>query len=1038
MATNETLEVILSARDLLSDKIKQVNNAIKQTQTTANNTSNATAGSTNRLVSAYQSAANRIRSIWQNVTNTIRNSSTVQTISQSSIAKPFMNAAESIRNKWQTLTQQIQSKVIKPVVDMSNTRNAEQQFNQIKNKINEINSKSATPRFDVSQIQNADGKIQVVVRDLDKLKGYKINLDSASANEALSQLNVHVDRAKKNIDSIKNVNISPAGLMTLNGQVANADTKSAHFVMTLNKISPALANIGIKATTSLGNLSSKLQGAGTRISNFASGMSGLQGAIMSAFGAVGVTSIKAFTVEAAIAREKVNAVTRSISGSEQQFLKVQSSIKASVAGTTLGYNNMAKAVNTVGLRYHMTGAQLEKIPGAMQKVGLMAQAMGKSNEEAAKLMESAYDGLQGKWKTLKTMGITEEDLKKAGWSGAAEDVDGYTQALEKVLERNPKLKEMMNTTEYKFQSLKMSIQGVGTEIGLMILPIIKKVVDAFNDLSKNHPMIMKLIVGIALLVTTLASISMVILPIIQLAQAFSGLSKVIGITQIKTALLAVWQGIQTAATYVVTAAQWLWNVAMSANPIGIVILAIIAFVAILWHLYNTNEDVRNAINSLWEFLKGSFMGVWNTLVTVLTTVWNFLVSTFVPVWDFLVSAFNGTNDSINGLMDWLGQLYNTFMEILPLILAVVMPWTLLFNQQFRDVAINAVMQFVQIISQLGMQVYMWLMNVLQYVYLWAMSMWTTFSTTAMNTINAFLMWFATLPAKLWTWLYATIVRAIQWGTQFRNRIVQTATNTIRAFIAYFQQLPGRVATILSQVIQRVISWASNFVNQIRQAAVNAVNKFKSALDLVRVVREELQNIANAIWNGAGAIYSAITNLAHNMISKLWEGLGMGSPGEMSRTVKQEMAYLLGFIHDAIRPTGNAVTNLAENLVGSFTDVLSNDEFIIGTQDNEIKKTLDNNETLSLRSDKDKERNNLLEDMIELLEKLLVNSDASNEKSSTVVINNIEDNTNIDLLAFLEEHITDKNILRQIASSSEFQEFDRRIKQRNLNSLNRHI
>lgn len=61
---------------------------------------------------------------------------------------------------------------------------------------------------------------------------------------------------------------------------------------------------------------------------------------------------------------------------------------------------------------------------------------------------------------------------------------------------------------------------------------------------------------------------------------------------------------QTAATAAATAAQWLLNAAMTANPIGLVVVAIAALVAGLYLLYQNSDQVRNSINGLWEQLEG--------------------------------------------------------------------------------------------------------------------------------------------------------------------------------------------------------------------------------------------------------------------------------------------------------------------------------------------------------------------------------------------------------------------------------------------------
>ncbi|PWJ49072.1 TP901 family phage tail tape measure protein, partial [Dyadobacter jejuensis] len=64
-----------------------------------------------------------------------------------------------------------------------------------------------------------------------------------------------------------------------------------------------------------------------------------------------------------------------------------------------------------------------------------------------------------------------------------------------------------------------------------------------------------------------------------------------------------------------TAAQWLMNAAMTANPIGLVVAAVALFVGGLVTLYNNSETARNAINRLWQGIKdaasavGSFFGL---------------------------------------------------------------------------------------------------------------------------------------------------------------------------------------------------------------------------------------------------------------------------------------------------------------------------------------------------------------------------------------------------------------------------------------------
>src|SRR3546814_19869520 len=62
------------------------------------------------------------------------------------------------------------------------------------------------------------------------------------------------------------------------------------------------------------------------------------------------------------------------------------------------------------------------------------------------------------------------------------------------------------------------------------------------------------------------------------------------------------------ATGVVTAAQWLWNLAMMANPIGLIIAAVIAFLVILGLLAKNWDAITKFLQQVWE-------RVWSGLVS---------------------------------------------------------------------------------------------------------------------------------------------------------------------------------------------------------------------------------------------------------------------------------------------------------------------------------------------------------------------------------------------------------------------------------------
>lgn len=69
--------------------------------------------------------------------------------------------------------------------------------------------------------------------------------------------------------------------------------------------------------------------------------------------------------------------------------------------------------------------------------------------------------------------------------------------------------------------------------------------------------------------------------IADMSTAYSGLSPVLKSTSIWLKSTALWQGIVTLSTKAYTGAQWLLNAALTANPIGLIIVAIAALVAMV-------------------------------------------------------------------------------------------------------------------------------------------------------------------------------------------------------------------------------------------------------------------------------------------------------------------------------------------------------------------------------------------------------------------------------------------------------------------------
>jgi len=80
----------------------------------------------------------------------------------------------------------------------------------------------------------------------------------------------------------------------------------------------------------------------------------------------------------------------------------------------------------------------------------------------------------------------------------------------------------------------------------------------------------------------------------------------------------------SAATKGLAAVQWLLNTALFANPIGLVILGIVALVAAILLLWRKNEGFRKALTSAWDAIKGAAVAVFGAVKTAVTTAVDFV------------------------------------------------------------------------------------------------------------------------------------------------------------------------------------------------------------------------------------------------------------------------------------------------------------------------------------------------------------------------------------------------------------------------------
>jgi hypothetical protein len=114
---------------------------------------------------------------------------------------------------------------------------------------------------------------------------------------------------------------------------------------------------------------------------------------------------------------------------------------------------------------------------------------------------------------------------------------------------------------------------------------------------------------------------------------------------------AVAMAVARTATVVWTGVQWLLNAALTANPIGIIIVAIGALIAIIVLIATKTTWFQTIWKAVWGFLKAVgawfagpfanfFVQAWNKIVSGAQTLWGWIVTIFNAIKTVITTQFN--------------------------------------------------------------------------------------------------------------------------------------------------------------------------------------------------------------------------------------------------------------------------------------------------------------------------------------------------------------------------------------------------------------
>lgn len=380
-------------------------------------------------------------------------------------------------------------------------------------------------------------------------------------------------------------------------------------------------------------------------------------------------------------------------------------IQGSMAGTTLKsmYARLASPPRMAEDMLKELGVQTKdangKFKGMLPLIGELNSAMsGFSNTQRADALKKIFG--------LESLGGATA-LLKVGQKG----LEDYQKTLENSKGAAKKMADTQNnTTMGSFKALSSAIEGLSISFSTLFLPSLKlmtsfitKATSKLNLFIQHHKTLATIIGGVVVgfisfvvVASTVAFVATFISNayhrtalVFHISKiALMGLNRTFTLSNIRVKALSFWQGVLATKTKIATlwagrqavaskisavamgilrVAQIGLNIAMTANPIGLIVVAIGALVAGVVYAYNKFDWFRNGVQKVWEWIKKAFswapigliVNHWGAIKDFFGSLWDSTKAIFNSFVNFISSIFTKPLNIIKniwaGLFDWLGS-----------------------------------------------------------------------------------------------------------------------------------------------------------------------------------------------------------------------------------------------------------------------------------------------------------------------------------------------------------------------------------------------
>jgi hypothetical protein len=395
----------------------------------------------------------------------------------------------------------------------------------------------------------------------------------------------------------------------------------------------ASAILAIKILADAKQATSALSESQTKTSKWSSGLSK----------AAGVATVAL----AGVAAVAVAGVKAAADDAQQQAVLAQA-MKKSAGATDKGVASMEAWISKTAFA---TGVADDQLRPAM---GNLVRATG-SAADSQKAMTLALDISAATGKDLTTVSAA---LAK-GYSGQTTAIGRLVPGLDKAVLSSGDMAAVSDelaakvggsaaaaadTAAGQYQIFKVAIDETKEGIGAALLPVLGELAKHMSGISQwaaNNTGVLTILLGV------IAAVAAIIITVNAVTKVWTAAQ------QIAKAATMAWQG-----------AQWLLNAALTANPIGLVIVAVALLVAGLVIAYNKSETFRNIVNA-------AFQGVLSVVKAVVAWIVDNLGPAFSKAADVAAAAIKGLGKIIGAVMDGIQSAIHAVLSVIDSIASAI-------------------------------------------------------------------------------------------------------------------------------------------------------------------------------------------------------------------------------------------------------------------------------------------------------------------------------------------------------------------------------